>query len=279
MVNKIQFSQANWQDFQDCRRKFFLRHVRKLAWPAVESQPLRENEIVREHGVAFHRMAQQYFLGISESILNELNKDEPLHTWWQNFVDSKHTFSAIEDPLARIFPEFTLNTLLNGYRLTAKFDLLVVQDDRVIIFDWKTSRRRPDIKWLERKLQSRVYPFVVAQAGAYLLSGHQTILPEKIQLVYWFAEYPDQPEIITYSNEKLESDLHYLSTMVSDITALYGDVEEAFGRTTQEQRCSFCVYRSLCRRGIYAGATNEMDDVDDPEIFTIDFDQITEVEF
>ena len=279
MERKIHFSQANLQDFQDCRRRFFLRHVRKLAWPAVESQPMQENEIMREHGVAFHRLAQQYFLGIPESKLNELNMEDPLHRWWQNFVETKSNFLAIENPRARIFPEFTLNTVLEAHRLTAKFDLLVVLDDQIIIFDWKTSRHRPDRKWLERKLQTRVYPFVAAKSGAYLLKGYQAIIPEKIKLVYWFAEFPDQPEIISYSKVKMDSDSHFLSAVIGEIAALDVTDEEAFIRTSQEKICSFCVYRSLCGRGIAAGTDNEMEDMLDLDAFSIDLDQIAEVEF
>jgi len=279
MVTKIQFSQANLQDFQDCKRRFFLRHIRKLAWPAVESHPMRENEILREHGVAFHRMAQQYFLGIPESNLNKLNTDEPLHGWWQNFIESKPSFSAVENPDARIFPEFTLNTILDGHRLTAKFDLLVVLDAKIIIYDWKTSRRRPDIKWLDRKLQTRVYPFVVAKSGAYLLRGRQTLLPENVQLVYWFADFPNQPEIISYSKEKMDADSHFVSNIIAEIAGLDSTDEEVFNRTSQDKICSFCVYRSLCRKGISAGVENEMEDMLDLEPFSMDLDQIAEVGF
>ena len=279
MVTKFRYSQANFQDFQDCHRRFFLRYIRKLAWPAVESQPVQKNEIFREQGVSFHRMIQQYFLGIPEETLSSLNLDDPLHGWWQNFIESKMNLPAIHHPQARIFPEYTLNTDLGKHRLSAKFDLLVVLDNQITIFDWKTSHRRPEIRFLEKRLQSIVYPFLAARSGPYLLQDKVGFQPENIKLFYWFAEFPDQPIILSYSQKKMESDYQYLLSISNEIENLGAIGEEAFTLTQEEKMCDFCVYRSLCNRGISAGIHTIMEDFDAANNLTFDLDQIDEIEF
>jgi hypothetical protein len=40
----FQFSQGSLQDYVDCRRRFQLRYLDQLAWPAVEAEPLLEHE-------------------------------------------------------------------------------------------------------------------------------------------------------------------------------------------------------------------------------------------
>lgn len=44
----------------------------------------------------------------------------------------------------QLYPELTLTAGLAGQRLLAKFDLVArTPDGRLVIFDWKTSQRRP----------------------------------------------------------------------------------------------------------------------------------------
>ena len=58
------FSQASLQDYVECRRRFQLRYLVKLAWPAVEAEPVLENERQIQIGGQFHRLIQQYLVGI-----------------------------------------------------------------------------------------------------------------------------------------------------------------------------------------------------------------------
>ena len=40
----FRFSQSSLQDYVDCRRRFQLRYLQNLAWPALQSEPALENE-------------------------------------------------------------------------------------------------------------------------------------------------------------------------------------------------------------------------------------------
>ncbi len=70
------------------------------------------------------------------------------------------------------------------------------------------------------------------------------------------------------------------------IEGIAGLKEDQFPKTEQDERCRFCVYRSLCDRGQRAGDWDQVDqgldaELDEGEVFEfdIDFDQIAEVEF
>ena len=275
----IQFNQASLQDFDDCHRRFYLRHVRKLAWPAVKSQPIKENEIFREQGVAFHRMVHQYFLGVPEKKLSDLYLDEPIRSWWRNFLFSKQTLPGLTNPDGRLLPEFSLTTSIENHKLTAKFDLIAVTPEAIIIYDWKTSQQHPLRKTLENRLQTIVYPFVVAKSGAYLVHNKESFKPENICLTYWFVNDPENPEQFQYSRQQMKKDEANLISKVALIESMIERGEDGFELTTQEKRCSYCTYRSLCNRGVHAAEIEQSSEIVGFESIELSFDQITEIEF
>ncbi len=275
----FQFSQASLQDLSDCHRRFFLRYIRRLAWPAVESQPIQENETRQQQGTAFHRMVQQYFLGIPEQRLSELNLEEPLQGWWQNFLRFKRQLPALGSPDAKIYPECTLTTSVAGVRLVAKFDLVVIQGRKVSIYDWKTARHQPKRDWLQRRLQSLVYPYVMFRSGGYLAKDRQPFSPEEINLTYWFVEFPDHPENFNYSRQQMETESAYLESQVKLVKSKLAEDETSFPLTPDEKTCTLCTFRSLCNRGARAGENESLDEAIDLSGLVIDPDQIAEIEF
>src|SRR3990172_3561891 len=83
------FSQTSLQDYADCSRRFQLRYLDKLTYPAAESEPALENERHQQEGQYFHRLAQQYLLGIPAEKLARLANTPNLQRWWENFINSK----------------------------------------------------------------------------------------------------------------------------------------------------------------------------------------------
>ena len=278
----FQFSQRNLQDYVDCRRRFQLLYLDHLAWPAVEAEPLIEQEQRLQAGAAFHRLVQRYLIGVPAERLTAMvesgspNESE-LKRWWQNYL--KHAGVA---PAENTLVEKVLSAQIDNYRFLAKYDLIRWDvdhsDTRVTIFDWKTSQQRPPREWLVERLQSRIYPFLMVKAGSPII-GVENLIPDQVEMVYWFAEYPREPHRIVYSSDQYQLDHDYLTGLVAEIENL---AEGDFHLTSDEAKCKYCTYRSLCDRGIVAGLFNpleidqESEDVDDIDL---DFDQIAEIEF
>lgn len=272
---EFQFSQSSLQDFVECPRRFELRYVRRLNWPAAESEPIREQEDHMERGAAFHRLVHQHLVGIPVDVLTASISDETVRLWWDNYLNS-----GLNDVPPARHPEIALSVPLAGRRLIARFDLIAVEPGaRAVIVDWKTSLHRPERDRLERRLQTIVYPYVLAGAGAHL-NGGQPILPEQIEMIYWFAAHPDRPARFTYSTAQHR-------TAGDDLDQLARDIETRaeFERTGDEWRCQYCAYRSLCQRGVGAGSFAEMAaleaEADPVEDFaqTFSLDQIGEIAF
>ncbi len=273
----LQFSQASLQDFVDCPRRFYLRYVLRVAWPAVAAEPVEEYERRQQLGQTFHRMGQQHLVGIPEVRLTPLAADPDLERWWRNYCVYR---PAEMLPDTTRYPEVTLTAAIAGRRLLAKYDLIVVQPGlRVVIFDWKTSPKRNKPATLKARLQTRVYRYLLARAGAHL-NGGQPFDPAQIEMIYWFAEHPEAPVRLPYDAAQYNDDEVYLTGLIEQILSLD---EDAFLPTEDERRCAYCPYRSYCDRGVKAGALSEeeaetIEDVAELRL-SFDFEQIAEIAF
>ena len=275
----FQFSQASLQDYVDCPRRFQLRYVERVAWPAPEAEPTLENERYLQQGAAFHRLVHQHTLDLPPERLSSTVTDDDLRRWWRNYL--KRGLANLPD--AR-HPEVLLSAPVSDYRLVAKYDLVAVDPGRrppaprAVIVDWKTSRKRSRRKWLTQRLQTRIYPYLLVRAGAYLNDG-QPLEPEQIEMIYWFANFPDNPERFIYDAAQFRADEVYLSSLIGEIAGLG---EEDWPLTPQERHCRYCPYRSLCQRGVRAGSFDEIEEIperDDDFDITLDLEQIAEIEY
>jgi len=248
--------------------------VQRVDWPAHEAEPALENERHMQQGMAFHRLAHQHALGIAPERLSRTVADADLRRWWHNYLER----GPGDLPESR-YPEIILSAPVGDYRLVAKYDLIAIDPgQRGVIVDWKTSRKRPRRKWLVERLQTRVYPYLLVRAGAHL-SGGRPLDPEQVEMVYWFAEYPDDPARLAYDAAQYEADEAYLTSLVGQVANLSNS---SFPLTTNERHCRYCRYRSLCQRGVRAGALDEVEDELGPDEdfdMALDFEQIAEVEY
>ena len=289
------FNQASLQDAVECRRRFQLRYLLELAWPAPVAEPADEHEAHIRSGEAFHRLIHQHQVGLPAERLTAQAEAEAevevevevrqrnLAEWWRNYLDQPP-----ENLPAVRYPEVTLSVPVGSHRLLAKYDLVAIEPGRrAVIVDWKTSARRPTGAWLAARLQTRVYRYVLVRAGSQLNRG-AALGPEQIEMVYWFAAFPDQPERLPYNRTQHEADGRYLTSLIADL-AQAGDGAnpgDDFPLTDDATRCRFCPYRSLCGRGVEAGDMRADDDVAgaSEEAATdwatgFDFEQVGEIAF
>ena len=161
----------------------------------------------------------------------------------------------------------------------AKYDLIAVEPgERAVIVDWKTSTHRPRRESLAVRLQTRVYRYLLVHAGAHL-NGGQSLRPEQVQMVYWFAGFPGDPETLAYDAPQYAGDGAYLASLVAQIQ---GCGEDDFPASSDDRACAYCSYRSLCDRGVAAGPLGEdAEDLETPDTGAgeFDFEQIAEIAF
>src|SRR5215216_7255480 len=79
-------SQSSLQDYMDCARRFKLRYLDRLSYPAVETEPTLENEKHQQEGEYFHRLVQQHLIGIPAEQIAKFANTPNLQRWWANFI-------------------------------------------------------------------------------------------------------------------------------------------------------------------------------------------------
>lgn len=240
----FKFSQHSLSDFADCPRRFYLHYVAHQAWPLVETGPTGLSPLEYQRylwrGTVLHRWIERHWLGLPPQ---PLTGDVELDTWWLRFADTD--FSDL--PLQRL-PELALVAPLDDHLLYARFDLLAYDAVRAVIIDWKTLRGDgpPRYDFMARRFQTRIYLYVLATAGAAFNDG-QPFAPEQCSMRYWLANFPEQPWVdIPYSSAEYERDRNMLRSLMDSATQRDGEV--AFEMTEDERKCTYCTFRTLCKR-------------------------------
>ena len=265
------FSQSSLQDYYDCPRRFQLRYIEQLAWPAVETEPVLENERRQQEGQLFHRMVQQHLIGLPAEKLARLANTPDLARWWENYLGAKLDITGYAQ-----YSELSLAAPVGTFRLLAKYDLVAVKPgEQAIIFDWKTYRKRPKDEWMAARMQTRVYRSLLVQAGSYS-NGGTPFQPEQIRMIYWYADFPSEPALFPYNAAQYKRDWDALTGLINEI----GN-HRHFPLTDDEKKCAYCPYRSYCNRGEKAGTIDESEaemEMAGTE-FNLNFEQIAEIEF
>lgn len=177
LPDSFTYSQTSLQDYADCPRRFQLRYLDQLAWPAVEAEPIAENEKRQQEGQLFHRLVQQHLLGLPVDRLTELANTPNLERWWRNYVSADFGIDGFDR-----YTELTLSSPAQNHRLLAKYDLVAIKaGEKAIIFDWKTYAKRPRDEWMAARWQTRLYRSILTLAGSHL-NGGRPLVPEQIEM-------------------------------------------------------------------------------------------------
>jgi len=232
------FSQHSLNTYARCRRRSLLKYVDRQPWPVPDRA---DPDAYREHlerGRVLHEWLARESLGVDVSQLVANCEDGLLRAWWD--VASKADLMLPEGVQE---PELPLVVGLGDYRLYARFDLVALDPggDAVVV-DWKTLASRPRPAFLRSRLQTRVYLYALVAAG-HTISGGVTIVPERVQMIYWFTNFPDDPEMIAYSRRQWEDDRRFLLGMVDEIATL---PREGYVKCEDRRECAYCSYRTLC---------------------------------
>ena len=87
LADDFTFSQSSLQDYVDCPRRFELRYIEGVRYPSLEAEPALKHEEHMRQGAQFHKMVQQYLVGVSaDRLATSVSDDEILSAWWETFT-------------------------------------------------------------------------------------------------------------------------------------------------------------------------------------------------
>ena len=188
--------------------------------------PNPENEERQVWGCQFHLLMQQRELGLP--IDSILTTEKELAASLEALIKEVPELSTRQSKGQRAAEHYrTLS--INDYLLSVIYDLVIAQEDKAQILDWKTYLQPKTKTNLAQNWQTRLYLYVLAETSDYT--------PEQISMTYWFVKLPKKPQSHTFQYSK---QLHQQTKQ--DLTALLTNLDTWLLETSQ----SIFPHRSQC---------------------------------
>jgi hypothetical protein len=247
----MRLSQGKLNILETCARKFKLSYLDNLSSPISPEQQER-----MEWGRQFHLLMQQRELGLPVDVLLAGNPEmkQCYEALMDTVPDILNSNNLEERSLFRE-AEHSRILSLDGCEIVVVYDLLVEQEDRAQIFDWKTYPLAKDRSHLQNNWQTRLYPFVLAETSDYQ--------PEQISMTYWFVQsvagsnrksdrqMTPQKLFFQYDRRQHEQTRQDLDRRVAELTEWLENYssESSFPKVAEDSKvCQFCPFARRCDR-------------------------------
>lgn len=234
-LNSFYYSQNSINTFKSCPLKFKYKYIENINWKSddIENRDYYES---LEMGTEFHLVCERYFDNIPTGLNNE-SKYEKFTKW----LDKIKELIPIDDN-NKYIPEYEIRYKKDDIKLQAKYDLVVIKENKVEIWDWKTENRKLTYKNAESRIQTIVYLYVLGESLKILFN--KNIPYENITMNYYQPDYMDEPISIKYSLQKRKSYEEKLKFYINTIT--YSDFYIQDNELQNNKHCSFCEFNKLC---------------------------------
>jgi hypothetical protein len=179
----------------------------------------------------------RHFLDLSSE--EEINQLPDLYRWWEIFKKQGPSL-----PRGNRYPELSMTVPVGRHFLTGRFDLFIIDDDQVHIFDWKTDARPRNKSALQEDLQTRLYLWLAVE-GAGALDGD--IAPQNIALTYWYVNDPGTILTFNYDQRQHEANWSRFNQVVKELDTLL-PLQDEWPLTEDLSQCNRCAYQVYCGR-------------------------------
>ena len=234
-LNRLSQGQLNL--LKTCPRKFQHIYCEQLGTHVSPEQQEQLN-----WGSRFHLIMQQRELGLPvESLVQE---DAQLQHWITALVKAAPEVLS-KNPQTFRESEHCRTLSLQGYLLTAIYDLLIEEDSCAQILDWKTYPQPKNRQWLAKDWQTRLYLYILAETSDYL--------PEQISMTYWFVKSPSGPQSLKFEynqvqHEQTRQDLTQQLIRLTQWRQGYEAGEQFPQVEVSTGKCHDCSFAVRCQR-------------------------------
>ncbi|WP_016951217.1 PD-(D/E)XK nuclease family protein [Anabaena sp. PCC 7108] len=241
----LRLSQGHLNLLAACPRKFQHTYLEQITTPSDPQQ-----EEYQTLGSRFHLLMQQQEMGLPINSFLERDKEDEkfktLKTWMTAFskVAPEILTPEINNQTFRDSEHYrTLQ--VQDYLLTVIYDLLIADNEKAQIYDWKTNHKLPKKDELAKNWQTRLYLYVLAETSDYL--------PENISMTYWFIQAQGKPQNIRFNydnqqHQQTEKDLNQLLNYLNDWLQKYQQ-NQPFPQIAEfKKSCELCQYAVRCER-------------------------------
>ncbi len=220
------YSQNSINTYKSCPLKFKYKYVDNLSWKKEDSKEYYDSLV---WGSEFHLVCERFFDNIP---IGEISNEK--------FYDYLEKIKSVVNSNSKnVFPEYEIRYNFEGKIITAKYDLLIIDDDKIEIWDWKTENKKMDYKNYSNRVQTMVYLFLASEVLPVLFN--KSIDYKNISMNYYQVEFNEGPIKINYSEDK---HLNYKNNIRKYIDL----IESKMFNTKNEKHCKYCEFDRLCNK-------------------------------
>ena len=188
MNNKLKYfiySQNSINTYKSCPTKFKYKYIDKINWKYddIESREYYDSLKV---GSEFHLLCERYFSNIPLG-LNEYTN--PKFKVWIDKI--KNMFPMNKKNNKIYLPEYEVRFNLDGSIITAKYDLIIIDENSIEVWDWKTENVKLEYIKVKDRIQTVVYMFLAKEAVCKIFNLN--IDYNNIKMKYYQPQYDDIP--------------------------------------------------------------------------------------
>lgn len=227
------YSQNSINTYKSCPLKFKYKYIDKINWKQddIGSREYYESLVV---GSEFHLLCERYFSNIPLGINENTN---PKFIKWMDKI--KKILPLSSETRHRIYlPEYEVRYKIDGNIITAKYDLLIIKENSIEIWDWKTENKKVDYKNAQNRIQTIVYMLIAKEVIPKLYNIEVDF--ENISMKYYQPEFEDEPINISYNEEIHNS---YKNRIIDYIKMMKN---LRYIETKNTNHCKYCEFNKLC---------------------------------
>ena len=234
-LNNFIYSQNSINTYKSCPLKFKYKYIDKINWRQddIGSREYYESLVV---GSEFHLLCERYFSNIPLGI-NENTNPNPKFIKWIDKI-KKLLPMCSESRYMMYLPEYEIRYSIDENIITAKYDLIIIKDNSIEIWDWKTENKKVDYKNAQNRIQTIVYMLLAKEVIPKLYNIDVDF--KNISMKYYQPEFEDEPITISYSEEIHNS---YKKRIIDYINMMK---ESKYLTSKNTNHCKYCEFNKLC---------------------------------
>lgn len=226
------YSQNSLNTYKSCPFKFKYKYIDNINW-RYDDIGSREYYDSLKWGRDFHLLCERYFSNIPIG-----NSDNENFNQWMKKIEK--LLPLDEENL--YLPEYEVRLNFNGREILAKFDLVVINQYNISLWDWKTESQKISYKNALNRMQTRVYMFLAEEVIRKELYPNHKI--ENISMNYYQPELEDEPITIRYSKEMHNENIINISSYIENIEGT--DFSNNIDVIKNKKHCKYCEFDKLC---------------------------------
>lgn len=224
------YSQNSLNTFKSCPLKFKYKYIDNINWrlDSIESRDYYEG---LKSGSEFHLLCERYFKNIP---IGE-NISEEFKLWIEKIKDIIYI-----DESKIYLPEYEVRIKIGENYLTAKYDLVIIDDNSIEIWDWKTESQNSSYKNIENRMQTIVYMYLAKEVIQKIYNLN--IDTENISMKYFRLKIDNYPITVKYNKEKHLKSKYIIESFINNISNL--DFDGYIQKN--KNHCKYCEFNKLC---------------------------------